>query len=45
MGEQLEDDVDGVIRFEDSLTFDDVLTVKSSEHLNLVQKIKLVVRV
>lgn len=37
--EQLEDDVDGVVGLEDSLTFNDVFAVKSPKHLDLVQEI------
>lgn len=42
MGEQLEDDVDGVIGFENSLAFNDVFAVESSKHLDLVQEIQFV---
>ena len=39
VGEQLEDNVDGVFRLEDSLAFDDVGAVESSQHLDLVEKV------
>lgn len=39
MGEKLEDDVDGVFGFEDSLAFDDVFAVEGAKHLDFVQKV------
>jgi hypothetical protein len=39
VGKELEDDVDGVIGFEDSFTFDDVFAVESAKHLDFVQQV------
>lgn len=42
VGEQLEHNVDGVVRLEDALALDDVGAIECSQHLDLVEQVKAV---